>query len=166
MPQNLRINYSKVEPDAVKPLYSMAAYLRKSGVEQTLRDLIYIRASQINGCAFCLDMHTQDARANGETEQRINCVSAWKESPFFTDRERAALEMTEALTLLPQMHFPEELYNKARLEFDEHEFVAVVMAINVINGWNRLVISCGGTAGMYSNQALKERNPEYFSGTE
>ena len=166
MTRELRIDYSRVEPEAAKPLYGIAAYLRKSRIEVGIRDLVYIRASQINGCAFCLDMHIQDARANGESEQKIGCVSIWKDSPFFTDRERMALEVTESLTLISESGFSQSLYKRARQVFDEHEFVALVMAVNVINSWNRLMISCGGTAGMYINKDLKESSPEYYAGQQ
>ncbi len=166
MASNLRIDFMKLEPDAPKPLYGIAAYLKKSRIEQSLRDLVYIRASQLNGCAFCLDMHAQDARANGEVEQRINCISTWREAPFFSKREKAALELTEKLTTLSERHFSREDYDSAREEFDEHEFIALVMAINVINSWNRLMVSCGGTAGIYVNEELKGKNPGYFFDSE
>ncbi len=163
MAAKLRIDYSRAEPEAAKPLYSIASYLRKSRIELGIRDLVYIRVSQINGCAFCLDMHVQDARAHGEGEQRISCISIWRDAPFFTDREKMALEIAEALTLVSERNFSDSLYSRAREIFDEHEFVALVMAVNVINSWNRLMISCGGTAGMYVNGELKEKSPGYFS---
>ncbi len=163
MTRKLRIDYSQVEPEAAKPLYQIAAYLRKSGVEKSIRDLVYIRAYQINGCAYCQDMHVQDARAHGESEQKISCISAWRDSPFFSDRERMALEVAESLTLISDSGFSDGLYDRAREVFDEHEFVALVMAVNVINSWNRLMISCGGTAGMYANKDLKETSPEYYA---
>lgn len=163
MTHKLRIDYSGIEPEAAKPLYRMGAYLKTSGIELRIRDLVYIRASQINGCAFCLDMHTQDARAHGESEQRINCISAWRDSPFFNTREKMALEITEVLTLISESGFSDELYNRSREVFDEHEFVALVMAVNVINSWNRLMVSCGGTAGMYASKDLKEALPGYYA---
>lgn len=162
MTKKLRIEYSQVEPEAAKPLYQIAAYLRKSSVEKSIRDLIYIRASQINGCAYCLDMHVQDARANGESEQKISCVSTWRDSPFFSERERMALELTETLTLISEINFSDDLFIRAMKVFDEHEFIALVMAVNVINSWNRLMISCGGTAGMYENKKLREKLPGYY----
>lgn len=163
MQKRMRINYSRVEPEAAKPIYSMIEYLKTTGISEGLRNLIDIRASQINGCAFCLDMHTQMARAAGETEQRINCVAVWRESPFFSEREMAALELAEVLTRLSSTTLTDDLYEKVRKQFDEHEFVALVTAINVINCWNRLMISCGATAGMYTDEVLKREHPEYFS---
>ena len=132
-----RIDYSSIEPDASDGIRAMTAYVRKSTLEQSLRDLVYIRASQVNGCAYCLDMHTQDARANGETEQRINCIPVWRESPFYTAREKAALEFTEVMTGLSRGSPSEELVARVRESFNDHEYIALIMAINVINCWNR-----------------------------
>ncbi len=159
-----RIDYSRIEPDAANGIRTMTDFVRKSTLGQTLRDLIYIRASQVNGCAYCLDMHTQDARANGETEQRINCISVWRESPFYTAKEKAALEFTEVMTGLSNGVLSEGLVSQVRESFNDHEYVALIMAINVINCWNRLMIGCGGTAGMYRNSELVRGMPGFFAG--
>ncbi len=159
----MRIRYSEIEPESPKSIYSMMEYVKASGIEKSLINIIDIRASQINRCAFCLDMHTQDARSLGESEQRINCISVWNESPFYTKRERAALEFTEALTDLPRNGVSDDLYERVRREFNEHEYVALVMAINVINCWNRLMIASGGTPGNYKNSELAKSNPDFFS---
>src|SRR5687768_3889581 len=110
-------------------------------VERPLFELVKIRASQMNGCAYCIDMHTKDARAAGETEQRIYALNAWRETPFFTDRERAALEWTEAVTRLADTHVPDEVYKQVTEQFDEQEIVALTFAVVVINAWNRLAVS-------------------------
>ena len=162
MTLKLKIEYASFEPVSPKSIYAMTEYVKKSSIEESLRDLIYIRASQINGCAFCLDMHTQDAIAHGVPPQKAVCVSVWRESPFFSNRERAALEFTETMTRIAQAPLSEDTYGRIREEFNEHEYVALVMAINIINCWNRLMIACGGTAGMYSNKELKEGSPGYF----
>lgn len=109
-------------------------------------------ASQINGCAYCIDMHTKDARAEGETEQRLYALSAWRETPFFSDRERAALEWTEALTLISQNHAPDDLYKRVRQQFNESELINLTLAINAINSWNRLAISFRAVPGTYQRQ--------------
>ncbi|MCW5980871.1 MAG: carboxymuconolactone decarboxylase family protein [Bryobacteraceae bacterium] len=125
-----------------------------SGVEPSLLELMKIRASQINGCAYCIDMHTKDARLRGETEQRIYALNAWRETPFFNDRERAALEWTEAVTRLDDGHVPDELYERVRRVFTESELVALTFALVTINGWNRLSISFRVPAGTYQPQAV------------
>ena len=123
-------------------------------VEPSLFELVKIRASQINGCAYCLDMHTKDARQRGETEQRIYALSAWRETPFFTDRERAALEWTEALTRVADTHVPDEIYERVASQFNEAELVALTFAVVVINGWNRLSISLRPPVGSYQPRAV------------
>src|SRR5206468_10836802 len=120
-PMEPRLNYPALTSEPVKLMYAMEKYLAGCGLERTLIELVKIRASQINGCAFCLDMHTQDARAAGETEQRLHLISAWNEAPFFSDRERAALAWTEALTLVSETHAPDELYQPLRAHFSEKE---------------------------------------------
>jgi AhpD family alkylhydroperoxidase len=122
-------------------------------VEPRLFELIKIRASQLNGCAYCIDMHTKDARHAGETEQRIYALSAWRETPFFTDRERAALEWTEAVTRLGDAHVPDDLYERVARQFDEAELVALTFGVIVINSWNRLSISFRPTVGSYQPAA-------------
>src|SRR6185369_17814569 len=118
-------------------------------LEPKLFELVKTRASQINGCAYCLDMHTKDARHNGETEQRLYGLSAWREAPFYTDRERAALEWTDALTLVAETHVPDEVYEQARQHFSEQELVDLTMAVVAINGWNRIAISLRMEPGTY-----------------
>ena len=124
-----------------------------SRIEAPLFELVKIRASQLNRCAYCLDMHTKDARQRGETEQRLYALSAWRETPFFTDRERAALEWTEALTRLPDSDVSDELYERVRQHFDEAELVALTFGIVVINSWNRLAISFRPPVGSYQPAA-------------
>ena len=115
-------------------------YVRQSGLEPALLELVKLRASQINGCAYCIDMHTKDARAEGESEQRLYAVVAWRETPFFTERERTALAWTEAVTMVSQGNVSEEVYGDARQHFSEKELVDLTLAIIAINGWNRLAI--------------------------
>ena len=123
-------------------------------LERPLFELVKIRASQINGCAYCLDMHTKDARLAGETEQRIYALNAWRETPFFTDRERAALELTEAVTRVADTHVPDEIYERVARQFDEAELVALTFAVIVINSWNRLAVSFRAPAGTYQPSAV------------
>ncbi|MGN6268157.1 MAG: carboxymuconolactone decarboxylase family protein [Ginsengibacter sp.] len=145
-----RINYVQVAPDAFKAMRGLEEYVASSGLEKSLYELVKTRASQINGCAFCLDMHTKDARKAGETEQRLYALSAWRETPFYTERERAALEWTEALTLISDTDVPDALYENVRKQFSENEIVALSMAIIAINGWNRLAISFRTVPGSYN----------------
>jgi AhpD family alkylhydroperoxidase len=147
-----RLNYAKVSPDAMKAMRELEKYVAASGLERPLYELIKTRASQINGCAYCIDMHTKDARKAGETEQRLYALSAWRETPFYTDRERAALEWTEALTLISKNDVPDSLYNSVCKHFDEKEIVALSMAIIAINGWNRLAIGFRTVPGSYNPQ--------------
>jgi AhpD family alkylhydroperoxidase len=122
-------------------------------LEHSLLELVKIRASQINHCAHCLDMHTKDARAAGETEQRIYALSAWRETPFYSERERAALEWTEAVTRLADTQVPDEVYERAAVQFNEDELVALTFAVVVINGWNRLAVSFRAPVGAYQPRA-------------
>ena len=126
----------------------------EGSVERRLFELVKIRASQINGCAYCLDMHTKDARLAGETEQRIYALNAWRETPFFSDRERAALEWTEAVTRVADTHVPDEIYERVKTQFDEAELVALTFAIVVINSWNRLATSFRIPVGSYQPRAV------------
>ena len=123
------------------------------GLESSLLELVKTRASQINGCAYCLDMHTKDARAHGETEQRLYALPAWAETPFFTDRERAALAWTEAVTLVSETHVPDDVYELARQHFNEKELVDLTLAVVAINGWNRLSIAFRSVPGTYQPAA-------------
>jgi len=136
-----RMNYYQIAPEPIKTLLALENQIRGSGLEQSLIELVKIRASQINGCAFCIHMHTQDARKHGETEQRIYLLDAWHEAPVFTDRERAALAWTEAVTLISETHAPDDVYNEVRVHFSETETVYLTMMIVAINAWNRVSIS-------------------------
>lgn len=133
-----RINFQEKGQGALKTLFHTGAYLKKSSLEEKLRELVDIRVSQINGCAYCLDMHSKDARAHGETEQRIYCLNTWRESPFYTDRERAALAWAEAVTAC---HTPDEVFLKVKEHFTEEELVDLTLAISTIGTWNRLNIA-------------------------
>ena len=144
-----RLEYSKVAPGAFEAMHQMQRYVDNSGLERSLMELVKMRASQINGCAYCLDMHSKDARALGETEQRLYGLNAWHESPFYTERERAALAWTEALTLISQTHAPDDVYQEVRKQFSEKELVNLTMVIVAINGWNRLAIGFRSVAGTY-----------------
>ena len=129
-----RLNYLDVGPGAVKAMYGLGAYLAQCGLERSLLDLLYFRVSQINGCAYCLDMHSKDLRAAGETEQRLYLLEAWRESPFYSDRERAALAWAEAVTLLNERDVPDEMYEQAQNQFSEEELVNLTLAVVTING--------------------------------
>lgn len=144
-----RIRYSKAAPGAYRTMAGLEKYVRECGLEASLLELIKLRASQINGCAFCIDMHWKDARAAGESEQRLYSLGAWRETSFYTDRERAALAWTEAVTLIAENHVPDELYEQTRQHFSEEELVNLTMAVVAINGWNRLSISFRAEAGTY-----------------
>lgn len=147
-----RIHYTKFAQPAMKAMLDLEKYLAGSSIEHSLLHLIKMRASQINGCAYCLDMHSKDLRAQGETEQRIYALNAWEETPFFTPRERAALAWTEAVTNVSQTHAPDALYEETRKHFTEKEFVDLTYAIAAINSWNRLAISMRAVPGEYQPQ--------------
>lgn len=144
-----RLDYYNIDENAMKGLVELEKYVANSGLESSLYHLVKLRASQINGCAYCVDMHTKDARKEGETEQRLYGVSVWREAPYYTDRERAALEWTEALTLISQNNVPDEIYNRVAKEFDEKDMMALTMCVIAINGWNRLAIPFRTEAGTY-----------------
>jgi AhpD family alkylhydroperoxidase len=135
-----RINHHGARPQAVEAVLRLQAYVDGCGLETSLLELVKIRASQINGCAFCLDMHTRDARRLGESEQRLYLLDAWREAPLYTERERAALAWTEALTLVADSRVPDAVYDDARRQFSEAELVDLSVAIGVINLWNRLAV--------------------------
>jgi AhpD family alkylhydroperoxidase len=143
-----RLNYLKLTPEPLKAMYGLEAYLRGCGLEHSLLELVKTRASQINGCAFCLDMHTQDARVAGETEQRLYALPAWRETPFYTERERAALAWAEAVTALDG-HVPDAVYDEVRPHFTDKELADLTWAVVAINGWNRLAISFRTVPGTY-----------------
>ena len=135
-----RLNLWTAAPEALKPMLALEASVVASGLEHSLIELVKLRASQINGCAFCIDMHTKDARKAGETEQRLYLLSAWRESPLYTHRERAALAWTEALTLVADTHAPDADYDMLAAQFTDAEKVKLSMLIVAINGWNRLSV--------------------------
>jgi AhpD family alkylhydroperoxidase len=136
-----------------KAMLRLEHEVEASGLEQPLLELVKIRASQINGCAYCIDMHTKDARALGETEQRIYALSAWRETPFFSDRERAALDWTETVTRVSETHVPDDAFERARQHFDERELFSLTFAVVAINSWNRLSISFRTPPGSYKRAA-------------
>lgn len=144
-----RLDYGEASAGAAEAMLGLERYTRASGLEPSLLELVKMRASQINGCAYCLDMHSKDARAAGETEQRLYVLSAWREAPFYTARERAALEWTEAITLIAHDDIGDELYDEVREHFSEKEMVDLTLAIITINGWNRLAISFRTEVGSY-----------------
>lgn len=141
---------------AAQAMYGLEKVVSQSALEPSLRELIKLRASQINGCAYCIDMHTKDARAHGETEQRLYCLSAWRESPFYSERERAALEWTEELTQISESEVSDELFERVSKQFAKEELAALTLAIIAINGWNRLAIPFRLTPGTYPPQQLRE----------
>jgi|SRR5699024_283521 len=144
-----RLNYYEIAPDAAKIMVDLEKYIHSTNLDLTLLELVKTRASQINGCAFCLDMHTKDARANGETEQRLYGLNAWRETDYYTDKERAALGLTEAITQISNNHVSDELYEHVRNYFGEKDFVDLVHAINSINSWNRIAITMRAVPGEY-----------------
>lgn len=145
-----RLDAHKSSPAGYNAMLGLESFLRKSSkLEPSLIELVKMRASQINGCAFCLDMHAKDARAAGETEQRLYALSTWREAPFYTDRERAALAWTEAVTRVTDGHVPDEVYEATKQRFTEEELVNLTWAVIAINGWNRLAIAFRFVAGEY-----------------
>ena len=141
MTMKARMDFRKASPQGAKAMGEMHAFVKRCGLDHSLLELIKLRASQINGCAHCIDMHTKELRAGGENEQRLYLLNAWEESPFYSDRERAALAWTEALTLVTDGHVPDEVYEKARTQFSEEELANLTLAIVAINGANRLNIA-------------------------
>ena len=154
-----RLDYRSLAGEGVAKIGQIEQYLATSTIERSLRELVKLRASQINGCAFCIDMHTKDARANGETEQRLYGLTAWRETPFYSERERAALAWTEALTLISTNDVPDEVYEATREWFDEREIVDLTLAIIAINSWNRLAISFRTPPGSYQPRTAPARAP-------
>jgi AhpD family alkylhydroperoxidase len=151
-----RLDYRKVMPAASRAMSELECLVEASSLEPKLRELVKLRASQINGCAYCMDMHTKDARAMGEDEQRLHLVAVWRDAPLFTHRERAALAWTEALTLLPQTGAPDEVYEDMANEFDPSERVALTLAVIAINGWNRLAVGFRQPVGEYGSHRQVE----------
>jgi len=145
-----RLQAQTASPAAYHAMLTLEMFVRKSSkLELSLIELVKMRASQINGCAFCIDMHSKDARAEGESEHRLYALNAWRETPFFTDRERAALAWAEAVTLVHDGHVPDTVYEEARQQFSEEELVNLTMVLVTINGWNRLAISFRAAPGEY-----------------
>jgi AhpD family alkylhydroperoxidase len=144
-----RIDYRKFAPEALKAMLGLEAYLKHCSLDHKLLHMLKLRASQINGCAFCIDMHWKDARALGETEQRLYGLDAWRESPYYTDRERAALAWTEAVTLISSTHAPDEEYAELQKHFSEQEIVDLIYLISTINVWNRIAIASRAVPGLY-----------------
>lgn len=143
MNQTKRVVMFKELPEAYRAMQGLESYIRQSGLDHRLLELIKIRASQMNGCAFCINMHTKDARNNGEKEQRIYALSAWRDTNYFTPEERAALALTEAVTFISEHHVPDEVYEEAAKYFDSVAIGNIIMAAVTINGWNRIAISTG-----------------------
>src|SRR5215212_2994955 len=148
-----RLEYSKAAPGSVQAMYKLQRFSEESGLERPLLELVKTRVSQINGCAFCIDMHTKDARVAGETEQRLYGLSAWREAPYYSERERAALAWAEVVTLIFQTHASDEEYEAVRAQFSEEELVKLTMAIIAINRWNRLAIAFRPEVGKYQPTA-------------
>ena len=144
-----RLDFLKVSPDALKAMLGLETCIARGSIERPLIELVKMRASQINGCAYCLDMHSKDARAAGESEQRLYTLDAWRETPFFSPRERAALAWTETLTRVAETHVPDAAYEAARTEFSEQELVDLTLAIVTINAWNRIAIGFRAVPGSY-----------------
>ena len=150
-----RINTAKyMNSGGIHAMLALWNEVEKSTLERAILHLVKIRGSQINGCAYCIDMHTKDARAEGESEQRIYALDAWRETPFYTERERAALEWTESLTLVTVGHVPDDVFERVRAQFSEDEVFALTLAVISINGWNRLAISSRATPGTYQPRAV------------
>ena len=146
-----RLKYARVAPNGYRSMAGLQRYVDDCGLEPLLMELVKMRASQINGCAYCLDMHSKDARALGESEQRLYLLNAWREAPFYSERERAALLWTEELTLISQGHAPDAVYEEVRKYFTEEEMVNLTLAIVAINGWNRLAIGFRSQPGVYQS---------------
>jgi len=149
-----RIAFLKVAPGAYKAMLGLEEYRHQCGLDESLLNLVKLRASQVNGCAYCIDMHWKDLRAAGETEQRLYGLDAWRESPYYSDRERAALAWTESVTLIGKGHVPDNVYETVRRQFDEKEIADLTFAAATINAWNRLAIAMRSTPGRY--QASKQ----------
>jgi AhpD family alkylhydroperoxidase len=144
-----RLDYGEALPEGMQIIYKLDHYSQHCGLEPGLLDLIKLRASQINGCPYCIDMHSKDARTGGESEQRLYNLSVWRETPYYSERERAALALTEAVTLIADNRVPDEVYESARQQFTSAELVKLMIAITIINTWNRFAITFGDIPGSY-----------------
>jgi AhpD family alkylhydroperoxidase len=151
-----RIDFNHIPMQSLKPLFALGAQIEASGLEHSLLELVKMRSSQLNGCAYCLDMHSKDARAAGETEQRLFLLDAWRETSLYSERERAALAWTEAVTLVAEGHVPDDVYAEASSHFSEQELVALTLAITAVNSWNRLNIAFRMEAGGYRPGMFKQ----------
>jgi len=163
-----RINYTNASPSAVKAMFGLQAAVDQSGLEHSLLELLKLRASQINGCAHCIEMHFKDAKAQGETDERLYLLDAWREAPCYTDRERAALLWCETLTLIAERGAPDEVFEQVRKQFTEEELANLTLAIVIINGWNRFAIGFRADVGHYepgSVQKMMNRMPEKSAAT-
>jgi AhpD family alkylhydroperoxidase len=150
-----RIDHRNVSPGALKAMFGLEGFVNRSGLETKLLDLVRFRVSQINGCAYCLDMHSKELRAAGETEQRLYALDAWRETPFFDEREQAALAWAEAVTLVGEGHVPDEVFRQAHEQFSDEELVNLTLAVVAINGWNRLNIAFRTVPGSYQAGQFK-----------
>ena len=150
-----RLNYMEVDPKLTRAMFGLGAPVAQSSLETSLINLIDFRVSQMNGCAYCLDMHSRDLRAAGETEQRLYLLEAWREAPFYSERERAALAWAEAVTLLTNKDVPDDVYEQARAQFSEQELAVLTLAVVAINSWNRLNIAFRTPAGSYQPGMFK-----------
>jgi AhpD family alkylhydroperoxidase len=146
---DIRLDPRKAAPDVYQAMLTLESAVRATGLDRNLLDLIRLRASQINGCAYCIDMHSKDLRAEGESEERIFLLEAWREAPFYSEREQAALAWTEAVTSIAEGHVPDDVYEQARRQFDDSELAGLTLAIVAINGWNRFGIAFRAPAGQY-----------------
>jgi AhpD family alkylhydroperoxidase len=154
---SVRIDYRRVAPEAVRAMMGLERYLASSRIERPLRELVKMRASILNGCAYCIDMHSKDARAAGETEQRLYTLAAWHEAPFYTERERAALAWTDAVTRVGETHVSDADFAAARVQFSEEELVDLTFVIVTINGWNRIAVSFRPEVGSYQPGGIAAR---------
>src|ERR1044072_607780 len=154
-----RIDLMHVNPGIMQAMFGLERQVRQAGFDQKLLDLVRMRASQINGCSYCLDMHSKDARANGETEQRLYALDAWRETPYYSARERAALGWSKGLRLVSESHVSDELYDRVREQFSEDELAHLSLAIVAINGWNRLNIAARTVPGSYVAGSLGKLQP-------
>jgi AhpD family alkylhydroperoxidase len=151
-----RLDYQQASPKGVQAMFQLERSVRESGLEPKLLELIKTRASQMNGCAYCIDMHTKDARAHGETEQRLFALSAWREAPFFTEKERAALKWTEAITDIQRGHAADDVFEEVRKHFADAELMSLTLAITTINAWNRIAIAFRLVPGSYQPGAAHQ----------
>ncbi len=149
MPVNPRLDYVKAAPGVYRALLGVHKYLLSCGLDVKLQNMVYLRASQINGCAYCIDMHWKDLRAEGESEERCYMLDAWRESPLYSERERAALAYAEAVTMLPNREVPDDVYESARAQFSDEDLANLTLAIATINTWNRMNISFRRESGSY-----------------